>query len=84
MMLFVYNGHRKPCCASGGYKRKLCAAVALIGGPDVVFLDEPSTGLDPVARRHLWNVLSQVRAAGAILILTSHRFNHVSSYFELK
>ena len=58
---------------SGGNKRKLSTAVALIGEPPVIFLDEPSTGLDPVARRHLWNMLSQVCASGRTLILTSHR-----------
>jgi len=58
---------------SGGNKRKLSTAVALIGEAPVVFLDEPSTGLDPVARRHLWNTLSSVCASGRTVILTSHR-----------
>jgi ATP-binding cassette subfamily A (ABC1) protein 3 len=57
---------------SGGNKRKLSTAIALIGDPPVVFLDEPSTGLDPVARRHLWNKLADVRAAGRTLVFTSH------------
>jgi ABC-type multidrug transport system ATPase subunit len=59
---------------SGGNKRKLSTAVALIGDPPVIFLDEPSTGMDPVARRHLWNVLSGVCASGRTLVFTSHRF----------
>lgn len=42
---------------SGGNKRKLCVACALIGGPDVQFFDEPSTGVDPIARRFLWHTL---------------------------
>jgi len=58
---------------SGGNKRKLSTAVALIGEAPVVFLDEPSTGLDPVARRHLWSTLSRVCSAGRTLIFTSHR-----------
>ena len=58
---------------SGGNKRKLSTAVALIGDAAVVFLDEPSTGLDPVGRRHLWNALSRVCSAGRTLIFTSHR-----------
>ena len=58
---------------SGGNKRKLSTAVALVGGPAVILLDEPSSGMDPAARRQLWNVLSQVRASGRTLILTSHR-----------
>ena len=61
---------------SGGNKRKLSTAVALIGEAPVIFLDEPSTGLDPVARRHLWNTLSRVCTAGRTVILTSHRFEH--------
>ena len=63
---------------SGGNKRKLSTAVALIGDPQVIFLDEPSTGVDPVARRHLWTVLSQVRASGKTLVLTSHRFEQLT------
>ncbi|XP_059176010.1 phospholipid-transporting ATPase ABCA3-like [Physella acuta] len=57
---------------SGGNKRKLSTAIALIGDPDVVFLDEPTTGMDPVARRMLWDVLSKVRDSGRTLVLTSH------------
>lgn len=51
---------------SGGNKRKLSAAIALVGDPLVVFLDEPTTGMDPVARRLLWNTLCRVRAEGTI------------------
>ncbi|XP_005105583.1 ATP-binding cassette sub-family A member 3 [Aplysia californica] len=57
---------------SGGNKRKLSTAIALIGDPDVVFLDEPTTGMDPMARRMLWEVLSMVRDSGRTLVLTSH------------
>lgn len=60
-------------CVSGGNKRKLSTAIALIGDPPFILLDEPTTGMDPAARRQLWNVLSQVRASGRTLILTSHR-----------
>jgi len=56
---------------SGGQKRKLCTAVALIGGPSVVLLDEPSAGLDPVSRRSLWDVLRATMADRAAC-LTSH------------
>ena len=58
---------------SGGNKRKLSTAIALIGDPSIVFLDEPTTGMDPVARRLLWDTLTKVRATGRTLILTSHR-----------
>ncbi|XP_076468682.1 phospholipid-transporting ATPase ABCA3-like [Babylonia areolata] len=57
---------------SGGNKRKLSTAIALVGGPAVILLDEPSSGMDPAARRQLWNVLSEVRASGRTLVLTSH------------
>lgn len=58
---------------SGGNKRKLSTAIALIGDPAIVFLDEPTTGMDPLARRHLWNTLTKVRKSGKTLVLTSHR-----------
>ncbi|CAF4800489.1 unnamed protein product [Rotaria magnacalcarata] len=63
----------KPVYAySGGNKRKLSAAVALIGDPSIVFLDEPTTGMDPKARRHFWNAIAQFRDHGKPIILTSH------------
>ena len=46
---------------SGGNKRKLSAAIAMVGNPPVVCLDEPTTGLDPVARRHVWQALTDYR-----------------------
>lgn len=57
---------------SGGTKRKLSAAVAFIGDPDVVFLDEPTSGMDPVARRCLWDAIVKMRARGKAIVLTSH------------
>ncbi|XP_071943840.1 phospholipid-transporting ATPase ABCA3-like [Antedon mediterranea] len=57
---------------SGGNKRKLSTAIALMGDPPIVFLDEPTTGMDPVARRMLWDTLSQVRESGKCIVLTSH------------
>lgn len=57
---------------SGGNKRKLSTAVALIGYPCIVYLDEPTTGMDPGARRHLWNAVCRVRNAGKTIILTTH------------
>lgn len=59
---------------SGGNKRKLSVAIAMIGQPRVVFLDEPSTGMDPVARRYMWDVISALttRAGECSVILTTH------------
>jgi ABC-2 type transport system ATP-binding protein len=47
-------------------------ACALVGDPDLLFLDEPTTGLDPQARRHLWDLVDQLRSAGRTIILTTH------------
>ena len=64
---------KKPVYAySGGNKRKLSAALALIGDPAIIFLDEPTTGMDPKARRHFWNAIAQFRDHGKPIILTSH------------
>lgn len=57
---------------SGGNKRKLSTAVALLGNPAIVFLDEPTTGMDPGAKRKLWDVLCHVRDSGKTIVLTSH------------
>ncbi|XP_071813575.1 phospholipid-transporting ATPase ABCA3-like isoform X2 [Apostichopus japonicus] len=57
---------------SGGNKRKLSTAVALIGDPPLVLLDEPTTGMDPVTRRLLWKALCEIRNAGRSIVLTSH------------
>jgi ABC-2 type transport system ATP-binding protein len=57
---------------SGGQKQRLAMACALIGDPELLFLDEPTTGLDPQARRNLWDLVSQLRVAGRSIILTTH------------
>ncbi|KAJ7352721.1 hypothetical protein OS493_034326 [Desmophyllum pertusum] len=57
---------------SGGNKRKLSTAIALVGNPPIVFLDEPTTGMDPVARRYLWDSLMTVMKGGRSIVLTSH------------
>ena len=64
---------------SGGNKRKLSTAIALAGDPQLIFLDEPSSGMDPVARRMLWGSLSKFIANGKSIVITSHRF--VRKYF---
>ncbi|KAI4457978.1 atp-binding cassette transporter subfamily a abca [Holotrichia oblita] len=57
---------------SGGNKRKLSSAIALIGDPAIVFLDEPTAGMDPSTKRNLWNTLCRIRDSGKCLVLTSH------------
>ena len=58
---------------SGGNKRKLSTGIALLGEPAVIFLDEPSTGMDPVARRLLWDTVARARESGKAIVITSHR-----------
>ncbi|KAK2490464.1 hypothetical protein MC885_020850 [Smutsia gigantea] len=58
---------------SGGTKRKLGTGIALLGEPAVIFLDEPSTGMDPVARRLLWDTIARARESGKAIVITSHR-----------
>ena len=57
---------------SGGQMQRLALALALVNDPDLVFLDEPTTGLDPQARRGLWEVVRQIRQEGRTVILTTH------------
>ena len=57
---------------SGGQKQRLALACALVGGPELLFLDEPTTGLDPQARRQLWELIDQFRRAGRTIVLTTH------------
>lgn len=57
---------------SGGQKQKLGICLALVNDPKVVFLDEPTTGLDPRARRRIWNLIRQLKSEGRTIILTTH------------
>ncbi len=57
---------------SGGQKQRFSIATTLINNPKIIFLDEPTTGLDPQARRNLWALIKEIRAAGTTVILTTH------------
>jgi len=57
---------------SGGQKQRLAVACALIGNPDLLFLDEPTTGLDPQSRRQLWDLLQRYREQGGTVVITTH------------
>ncbi len=57
---------------SGGQQRRLELALGLVGDPDLIFLDEPTTGFDPTARRHAWEVLENLTALGKTILLTTH------------
>lgn len=66
---------------SGGNKRKLSVAIAMIGDPPIVFLDEPSTGMDPIAKRFMWEVISRLstRSGKTAVILTTHSMNEAQA-----
>ncbi|MGH7607552.1 MAG: ABC transporter ATP-binding protein, partial [Gemmatimonadales bacterium] len=57
---------------SGGQKQRLAVACALVSRPELLFLDEPTTGLDPQSRRQLWDIIRRFRAAGGTVLLTTH------------
>jgi len=57
---------------SGGQRQRLLLAIALVNNPDILFLDEPTTGLDPQARRNFWNLIDDIKAEGKTIILTTH------------
>jgi len=57
---------------SGGQKRRLDLGIALVGDPDLVFLDEPTTGFDPAARRAAWDMIRSLRSLGKTVLLTTH------------
>src|SRR5207248_7095174 len=57
---------------SGGQKQRLAVACALVSKPDLLFLDEPTTGLDPQSRRELWEIIRQFRQGGRTVLLTTH------------
>jgi ABC-2 type transport system ATP-binding protein len=57
---------------SGGQKQRLALACAIVGDPDLLFLDEPTTGLDPQSRRQLWDLIVELRASGRSIVLTTH------------
>jgi ABC-2 type transport system ATP-binding protein len=63
---------REPKKLSGGQRQRVLLALALVHAPDIVFLDEPTTGLDPQARRMFWKLVERIKSQGRTLILTTH------------
>ena len=57
---------------SGGQRQRLLLAIALVNDPDILFLDEPTTGLDPQARRNFWDLIDSIKAQGKTILLTTH------------
>jgi len=64
--------HRDTRRLSGGQRQRLLLAIALVNDPEIVFLDEPTTGLDPQARRNLWSLVQTIKAQGKTVVLTTH------------
>eukprot|EP00798_Chlamydomonas_sp_ICE-L_P006110 gene6110-2714_t len=77
-LFFGGNADKLACKFSGGMKRRLSVAISIIGSPGVVYLDEPSTGLDPNSRRNLWNVVLGNKA-GRAMILTTHSMDEAEA-----
>jgi len=67
---------------SGGQKQRLALACALVGDPDLLFLDEPTTGLDPQARRQLWELIEEFKKAGRTIVLTTHYMDEAERLCE--
>lgn len=68
---------------SGGQKQRMLLALAVVPQPDVVFLDEPTTGLDPQARRHFWDLVRGIKAEGTTVVLTTHYMDEAQILCDL-
>jgi ABC-2 type transport system ATP-binding protein len=68
---------------SGGQKQRLAVATALVGDPELLFLDEPTTGLDPQSRRQLWDVIRELRSRGRTILLTTHYMDEAERLSDL-
>ena len=67
---------------SGGQQRRLAVALALVGDPELIFFDEPTTGLDPQSRRQLWDVIKELQAGGKTILLTTHYMDEAERLCE--
>ncbi len=64
--------HQQASKLSGGQRQRLLLALALVNDPDIIFLDEPTTGLDPQSRRNFWALIEQIKQQGKTIVLTTH------------
>jgi len=67
---------------SGGWQQRTSLALALVNDPDIIFLDEPTTGLDPQARRELWDCINKYRAEGKTIILSTHYMDEAQRHCD--
>ncbi|MBL0386962.1 ABC transporter ATP-binding protein [Tumebacillus sp. ITR2] len=67
---------------SGGWQQRTSLALALLNDPQIIFLDEPTTGLDPQARFELWNIIKRLRAEGKTILLSTHYMEEVQRYCD--
>jgi ABC-2 type transport system ATP-binding protein len=74
--------HARVGALSGGQKQRLALACALVGDPELLFLDEPTTGLDPQARRQLWELIRQFKRDGRTIVLTTHYMDEAEQLCE--
>ena len=73
------NAQKRVSALSGGQQRRLEIALGLVGDPDLIFLDEPTTGLDPDARRNIWNLILELNQFGKTILLSSHYMDEVEA-----
>lgn len=64
---------------SGGNKRKLCLAISLVGKAKFIFLDEPTSGVDPVTRTVIWEILREIKNDGRVVVLTTHHLEEAEA-----
>jgi ABC-2 type transport system ATP-binding protein len=76
------KAHAKPAMLSGGQKQRFSIASALVNDPKVLFLDEPTTGLDPQAKRNLWQLVESLNAGGMTIVLTTHNMEEAEHLCE--
>jgi len=77
------KANAKPANLSGGQKQRFSIACALVNDPKVLFLDEPTTGLDPQAKRNLWDLVKTLNAAGMTIVLTTHNMEEAEFLCDL-